>query len=267
MTIHAHSASRPRRRSILFWVATGIIAAEFVVGGVMDVLRADPFFPILKRLGYPEYFSVVLGVWKLLGAAVVLVPRFPRLKEWVYAGMFFAMTGATVSHVAVSDPVVTTIAPVVFSGLVIVSWILRPPERCELQGPMEATSRKQTIAYWITTAVLATECIVGGVMGALRLQSFLWIMEHLGYPSYFMILLGVWYLLAGVALLAPELPRLKEWAYAGLIFVYTGAIASRLAVGNGVVTLLGPALFTGLALASWALRPSSRRAQSGGIRW
>ena len=74
-----------------------------------------------------------------------------------------------------------------------------------------------------------------------------------------MTILGVWYLLAGVALLAPRFPRLKEWAYAGLVFTYTGAVASHVAVGDGVMTLVGPINFTALAVASRALRPSTRR--------
>src|SRR5262245_5487278 len=121
------------------------------------------------------------------------------------------------------------------------------------------SSRSRSIAYWITTLVLATECVVGGVMGALRLSPFIGIIGHLGYPAYFMTILGVWYVLAGVALLAPRFPRLKEWAYAGLIFNYTGAAASHLAVGDRVMTLVGPITFTALAVASWALRPSTRR--------
>jgi uncharacterized membrane protein YphA (DoxX/SURF4 family) len=96
-------------------------------------------------------------------------------------------------------------------------------------------------------------------MGGLRLPLFARIMEHLGYPDYFMSVIGVWYALAGIALLVPRFPRLKEWAYAGLIFLYTGAIASRLAVGDPAVTLGGPVILTGLTVASWALRPPTRR--------
>ena len=70
----------------------------------MDILRLPPFFGILKHLGYPGYFSVILGVWKVLGSVAVLAPRFPRLKEWAYAGMFFNMTGAAASHLAAGDP-------------------------------------------------------------------------------------------------------------------------------------------------------------------
>jgi hypothetical protein len=113
-------------------------------------------------------------------------------------------------------------------------------------------------AYWITTIILATECIVGGVMGGLRLPPFSGINEHLGYPPYFMTILGVWYVLAGLALLAPRRARLKEWAYAGLIFNYTGAAASHLAVGDSVAALIAPALFAALTIASWAFRPPDR---------
>jgi uncharacterized membrane protein YphA (DoxX/SURF4 family) len=119
--------------------------------------------------------------------------------------------------------------------------------------------RVSIITYWVTTLVLAMECLVGGVMGALQLSPFIEVMRHLGYPIYLMTIHGVWYVLAGVALLAPRFPRLKEWAYAGLFFSYTGAAASHLAVGDGFLSLVAPIVFTGLVGASWALRPSDRR--------
>ena len=114
-------------------------------------------------------------------------------------------------------------------------------------------------AYWFTTLVLATECVVGGVMGALQLPPFLDTATHLGYPAYFMSILGVWYVAAGLVLLAPRLPRLKEWAYAGLVFNYTGAAASHIWVGDGAETLVAPVIFLCLTAASWALRPPARR--------
>ena len=92
--------------------------------------------------------------------------------------------------------------------------------------------RGRTTVYWVTTSLLALECLVGGIMGALQRPTFIDIMKHLGYPDYVMTIIGVWYVLGGVALLVPGFPLLKEWAYAGLFFIYTGgAIASRLAVG------------------------------------
>jgi uncharacterized membrane protein YphA (DoxX/SURF4 family) len=259
MTKLATSTDFSRRRIIAYWVTTVIIAAEFAVGGVMDILRLPPFFAILKHLGYPGYFSVILGVGKVLGAVAVLAPRFPRLKEWAYAGMFFNMTGAATSHLAVGDPAVTLVAPIIFTGLVVASWALRPLARRDDLADPASSSRSYTIAYWVTTGLLALECGVGGVTGTFRLSPFSEIMSHLGYPAYFMTIIGVWYMLAAAAIVAPRLPRLKEWAYAGLVFVYTGAAASRLAVGDPPITLVALSIFIGLVAASWMLRPSARR--------
>ncbi|MGH3439370.1 MAG: DoxX family protein [Sciscionella sp.] len=119
-------------------------------------------------------------------------------------------------------------------------------------------SRGGAIAYWITTALLAAEMLVGGMWGILQIPYTRDMMQHLGYPDYFNVLLGVWYALGGVALLVPGFPRLKEWAYAGATFVYTGAIVSHLAVDDHVRMLVAPLFFLGLTCASWALRPMPR---------
>src|ERR1700741_3737951 len=121
------------------------------------------------------------------------------------------------------------------------------------------SARARVIAYWTTTALRATECFVGGVMGALRLQPFRGIATHLGYPLYFMTILGVCYVSAGVVLLAPRLPLVKEWAYAGLMFIYVGATASHLWVGDDAKTLVGPLILVGITVVSWTLRPRRRR--------
>jgi uncharacterized membrane protein YphA (DoxX/SURF4 family) len=115
------------------------------------------------------------------------------------------------------------------------------------------------VAYWLTTALLALDFGVGGVFQVLRSPQVMQAMTHLGYPAYFVTLLGVWKLLGALALVAPGLPRLKEWAYAGVLFDLTSAAVSLFAVGDGVGTASLPLLFAGLALASYALRPSSRR--------
>jgi uncharacterized membrane protein YphA (DoxX/SURF4 family) len=122
-----------------------------------------------------------------------------------------------------------------------------------------APTRLTKPAYWITTFVIAVECLGGGVAGMLQVSPFLDTATHLGYPAYFMSTLGAWYAAAGVVLLAPRLPRLKEWAYAGLVFNYTGAAASHVWAGGGAETLIGPVIFLGLTAASWALRPPQRR--------
>jgi uncharacterized membrane protein YphA (DoxX/SURF4 family) len=180
MTKLSNSTDCSQRRIIVYWFTTAIVAAEFAVGGVMDILRLPPFSAILEHLGYPGYFSVILGVWKVLGAVAVLAPRFPRLKEWAYAGMVFNMTGAVASHLAVGDPAVTLIAPLIFTGLVAASWLLRPLARRDDLAASAAFSRSRAIAYWVTTGLLALECGVGGVMGALRIAPFSEIMKHLG---------------------------------------------------------------------------------------
>src|SRR5262249_4126990 len=104
MTKLANSVDCSRRRIIAYWVTTVIIAGEFAVGGVMDILRLPPFFAILEYLGYPGYFSVILGVWKVLGAVAELAPGFARVKESAYAGMFFSITGAGASHLDKLSP-------------------------------------------------------------------------------------------------------------------------------------------------------------------
>jgi DoxX-like family len=93
----------------------------------------------------------------------------------------------------------------------------------------------------------------------LQLPPFIGIIRHLGYPPYLMSILGVWYFFAGIALLVPRFPLVKEWAYAGLMFNYTGAAVSHLVVGDGAGALAGPIFFGALVVISWAHRPPSRR--------
>jgi uncharacterized membrane protein YphA (DoxX/SURF4 family) len=258
LTNLASAAVSSRSRTIAYWVTTLIIAAELGVGGVWDILRIPFVRTIMEHLGYPAYFLVIMGVWKLPGAVALLVPRFPGLKEWAYAGAVYTYTGAAASHLAVGDTA-PALGPIIFTGIAFASWALRPSSRLDYPAVSVTSSRSRSIAYWVTTVLLALECVVGGLMGALRLPPFIGVMEHLGYPPYFMTIIGVWYVLAGVALLVPRFPRLKEWAYAGLAFTYTGAVASHLAVGDPVITLVGPIIFTGIVAASWELRPSTRR--------
>ena len=120
-------------------------------------------------------------------------------------------------------------------------------------------SRGRTIAYWITTLVLGAEGIVGRILGLARWTPYVAIIRHLGYPTYLMTIISVWYIVAGLVVLVPRFPRVKEWAYSGLFINYTGAVASHLAVGDGASALVGPVVFTAFMVASWALRPPARR--------
>ena len=119
-----------RNRATFYWLATALLVSELVIGGIWDVLRVPRVREVIERLGYPTYFLVILGVWKLLGAVALVIPRFPRLKEWAYAGVVFNLTGALVSHVASGDIEPGPMAYlVVMLGATAASWSLRPPSR------------------------------------------------------------------------------------------------------------------------------------------
>ncbi len=121
-----------KTKSIVYWTTT-ILVAFFMTGGVAQLAqyRANPH-GVVPELGYPMYFFAILGVWKVLGAIAILVPRYPRLKEWAYAGIFFDLTGAATSCAWVGGYGAYgfhVIAPLAIAGLLVASWALRPPSR------------------------------------------------------------------------------------------------------------------------------------------
>lgn len=122
-------------RAIAYWVATSLVAAELGLGAVWDVSRTQQVRGVVDVLGYPEYFLVILGVWKALGAVALLVPGLPRVKEWAYAGAMFTYTGAIASHLAVGNhPVGELTFLALMIGVTAVSWALRPPARRDLMA-------------------------------------------------------------------------------------------------------------------------------------
>jgi uncharacterized membrane protein YphA (DoxX/SURF4 family) len=120
----------------------------------------------------------------------------------------------------------------------------------------------KTAAYWITTILGPTSFVVGGVFGLTGDPQVAASLQHLGYPAYFATLLGAWKLLGAIALTVPGLPRLKEWAYAGFFFDLTAAAFSHASAGDGAMDIAVPLMFLALVIASWALRPESRRLAS-----
>ena len=122
-----------RTKTIAYWTTTGLVALAFIAGGLTDAAGSPMVLETMKHLGYPAYFAMLLGAWKLLGGAAILSPRFPLLKEWAYAGMFFDLTGAAVSHAASGDGASKIITPLVLLGLTVASWSLRPATR-KLEG-------------------------------------------------------------------------------------------------------------------------------------
>ncbi len=117
----------------------------------------------------------------------------------------------------------------------------------------------KSVAYWITTSIIAFVLLGGGIASVAMLHDNVAGMARLGYPAYMLVILGVWKLLGGIVLVAPKLPRLKEWAYAGAIFDLTGAAVSNTVSGMGIAHVASPIVFAAIALASWALRPARRR--------
>jgi len=115
------------------------------------------------------------------------------------------------------------------------------------------------IAYWLFTVLLAFELAAGALWDLLRIEYVRIALTHLGYPQYLLVILAVWRLPGALALLAPRFLRLKEWVYAGAFFEYTGAAASHLLVGDHANQWMGPLIFSGFTLLSWALRPAPRR--------
>ncbi len=117
-------------RAVLYWLTTGLLVFELGLGGIWDVFRLPHVRLTMERLGYPGYFLLILGVWKLLGATALVVPRFPRLKEWAYAGAVFELTGALASHLASGFIETGAFAYlIVMLGVTTGSWALRPPSR------------------------------------------------------------------------------------------------------------------------------------------
>ena len=121
-----------KTRSIAYWTST-ILIAFFIGGGASQIAQwhAHPH-AVVPVLGYPMYFFAILGFWKVLGAIAILVPRYPRLKEWAYAGIFFDLTGAAASCIAVGGYgayAFHVIAPLIIAGFTMTSWAFRPPSR------------------------------------------------------------------------------------------------------------------------------------------
>ncbi len=120
-----------KRNSIIYWIATLWLSLGMVSTGLGQLLnfKGQGDAEMITHLGYPIYLLTIIGVWKFLGAAALLLPRTPLLKEWTYAGFFFIMTGAAMSHIAVGDPVIALFPSLLLVILTIVSWYFRPADK------------------------------------------------------------------------------------------------------------------------------------------
>ena len=118
-----------KRDKVIYWIATLWLALGMTSTGIVQLMRMEEEVSLITKLGYPIYILTMLGIWKMLGVIAVLVPRFPLVKEWAYAGFFFAMSGAVFSHIIVGDGAIELFGPMLLIVLTIVSWYFRPEER------------------------------------------------------------------------------------------------------------------------------------------
>jgi uncharacterized membrane protein YphA (DoxX/SURF4 family) len=125
-----------KRDKIIYWISTVWLSLGMAATGIQQLLKVNlegalspPGVYGIKQLGYPVYLLTLLGIWKILGVIALLIPKFPLLKEWAYAGFFFLLTGAIYSHIAVGHPAKELFPSALLLVLVVVSWYFRPMNR------------------------------------------------------------------------------------------------------------------------------------------
>jgi uncharacterized membrane protein YphA (DoxX/SURF4 family) len=118
-----------RKSKIIYWLTTTIVALIFLVTGIGNLLPFDHIAHDMSHIGYPPYFLKILGAWKILGAAAIILPVPTRFKEWAYAGMLFDLTGASFSRFAVGDDLLMVFIPLAIAVLVLVSYIYSNQEK------------------------------------------------------------------------------------------------------------------------------------------
>ena len=118
-----------KRTNLIYWIVTGLFAAFMLFSSIPDVILSEEAKTFMNGLGYPDYFTRFIGVVKVLGVIAILVPGYPRIKEWAYAGFFFNMFGAVYSHLASGSEPKELFGPILLLVLIVVSWYFRPADR------------------------------------------------------------------------------------------------------------------------------------------
>lgn len=119
-----------KRNLIIYWIATALLSFGMLASGLEQIFHAKDMIDLITPLGYPPYLLYIIGIWKILGVIAILVPGFKLLKEWAYAGFFFLMTGALISHLATGDfAVKALLGPGMQTIFIILSWYFRPAGR------------------------------------------------------------------------------------------------------------------------------------------
>jgi len=121
-----------KRNKIIYWIATIWLSLGMISTGVVQLFKTNAGqggLDMIIHLGYPAYLLTILGTWKILGVVALLIPKFPLLKEWAYAGFFFITSGAIFSHIAAGDKIVELVPGLLLLVLTVVSWYFRPAGR------------------------------------------------------------------------------------------------------------------------------------------
>jgi hypothetical protein len=122
-----------KRDKIIYWIASIWLSLGMVSTGVVQLLKIKGDGPgsleSMTHLGYPAYFITILGLCKILGVVALLIPKFPLLKEWAYAGFFFMMSGAIFTHIAAGNFISEMLPSLLLLILTVISWYFRPADR------------------------------------------------------------------------------------------------------------------------------------------
>ena len=118
-----------KTNKIIYWIATGLVAFGMTGSGISGLLQVEGMVAIITKLGYPTYLLYILGIWKILAAIAIIVPKYPLIKEWAYAGLFFVMTGATISHILNGDTFMDILPSLMQTIFIATSWYFRPADR------------------------------------------------------------------------------------------------------------------------------------------
>ncbi|SER00652.1 DoxX family protein [Pedobacter rhizosphaerae] len=118
-----------KRNQVIYWIATIWLALGMLSTGIVQLIKMKEEQALMSHLGFPIYLLPLLGIWKILGVLAILMPKFQLLKEWAYAGFFFAMSGAVYAHLAIGDSPKTLFGPLLLVVLTVISWYFRPESR------------------------------------------------------------------------------------------------------------------------------------------
>jgi hypothetical protein len=118
-----------KRNKIIYWIATLWLALGMLSTGIVQLMKVQEEVDNITQLGYPVYLLTLLGIWKILGVGAILIPKFTLIKEWAYAGFFFAMSGAIISYIASGSPVNKIFPALLLLVLTVLSWYFRPADR------------------------------------------------------------------------------------------------------------------------------------------